>query len=80
MSANKRNRPMCRKCGWAMGGPDSWNGKACKCGKAAPPMIRCSKCGGFGTVPYNLGSQPCPRCDGSGLVDHDHAIQAAEGE
>lgn len=30
--------PFCSKCGWRMGGLDSWNGRACKCGHSAPPM------------------------------------------
>lgn len=30
-------RPMCRKCGWAMGGVDSWNGVACRCGFRSAP-------------------------------------------
>lgn len=28
--------PMCRECGWAQGGLDSWNGRACKCGLSSP--------------------------------------------
>lgn len=27
--------PMCRACGWSMGGLDSWDGHRCKCGKSA---------------------------------------------
>lgn len=30
-------RPLCMKCGWAMGGVDSWSGGQCKCGHQAPP-------------------------------------------
>lgn len=30
--------PYCQTCGWRKGGPDSWNGRACKCGDYAPPM------------------------------------------
>lgn len=30
--------PFCHKCGWRKGGPDSWNGRACKCGMSAPPL------------------------------------------
>lgn len=30
--------PLCRRCGWAMGGLGSWNGTACKCGHQSPPM------------------------------------------
>jgi hypothetical protein len=33
-----RLHPMCNECGWRKGGVDSWNGRACKCGFAAPPM------------------------------------------
>lgn len=33
-----RLHPMCRVCGWAMGGIDSWNGRACKCGHTAAPF------------------------------------------
>jgi hypothetical protein len=39
---NSRLRPFCRACGWRKGGPDSWNGKACKCGHSEPPMERVS--------------------------------------
>lgn len=35
---SSRLHPMCRRCGWAMGGVDSWNGRACKCGHTAPPF------------------------------------------
>jgi len=28
--------PMCRVCGWAKGGPDSWDGRKCKCGHSSP--------------------------------------------
>jgi tRNA(Ile2) C34 agmatinyltransferase TiaS len=28
--------PMCRDCGWRMGGLDSWDGARCKCRKSAP--------------------------------------------
>jgi hypothetical protein len=30
--------PMCRVCGWAQGGIDSWNGRSCKCGHSAAPF------------------------------------------
>lgn len=30
--------PHCKKCGWAMGGMDSWSGRACKCGHYSPPL------------------------------------------
>lgn len=30
--------PMCNTCGWRMGGLDSWDGRACKCGNVASPM------------------------------------------
>ncbi len=33
-------RPYCNDCGWRKGGPDSWNGVACKCGHAAFPILR----------------------------------------
>ena len=32
--------PMCSACGWRKGGADSWNGKACKCGRWEPPLVR----------------------------------------
>jgi hypothetical protein len=43
MEANKGDtsrplHPACKRCGWRMGGVDSWDGKACRCGKAAPAM------------------------------------------
>lgn len=67
--ADKPFYPMCRKCGWRMGPClDSWNGKTCKCGLAVAPQTQCGKCHGQGRVPYNIGTQPCSRCDGSGLV------------
>lgn len=31
-------RPMCLRCGWAKGGPDSWDGKSCKCGFVDSPI------------------------------------------
>jgi hypothetical protein len=33
-----RLRPFCAACCWRMGGPDSWNGAACKCGHSRPPL------------------------------------------
>lgn len=30
--------PYCRACGWRKGGPDSWDGKRCKCGLYEPPL------------------------------------------
>ena len=27
----------------------------------------CATCGGYGGVPYNLGSQTCPCCKGTGI-------------
>ncbi len=30
--------PYCQVCGWRKGGPDSWDGKQCKCGHFAPPI------------------------------------------
>jgi len=32
--------PLCRRCGFAMGGKDSWSGHACKCGHYAPQIER----------------------------------------
>ena len=32
-------RPFCFTCGWRKGGPDSWNGFACKCGVTEPPIV-----------------------------------------
>lgn len=61
--------PFCRVCGWRKGGLDSWDGVACKCKLRAGPFHRCGTCNGVGTVPYNIGAQHCPSCDGSGLVD-----------
>ena len=31
-------RPLCRVCGFAKGGLDSWDGQACKCGLTEPPI------------------------------------------
>jgi hypothetical protein len=31
-------RPFCQVCNWRKGGPDSWDGRACKCGLTKPPM------------------------------------------
>lgn len=28
--------PMCRTCGWSMGGLDSWDGNRCRCGTSVP--------------------------------------------
>jgi len=30
--------PLCKSCGWAKGGVDSWNGHACKCKLSEPPI------------------------------------------
>ena len=35
-------RPMCPVCGWAKGGPDSWDGQRCKCGHEEEPIQRVS--------------------------------------
>lgn len=37
---HKPLRPYCCTCGWRKGGPDSWDGVACKCGHQEPPMKR----------------------------------------
>lgn len=34
----KALHPYCKDCGWRKGGPDSWDGKACKCGHSEPAM------------------------------------------
>lgn len=31
-------RPFCNICGWRKGGPDSWDGKACKCKHTELPI------------------------------------------
>lgn len=31
--------PFCGTCGWRKGGVDSWDGKRCRCGQSALPMI-----------------------------------------
>jgi len=36
----KTIHPNCQDCGWRKGGPDSWNGTACKCGHHAQPIRR----------------------------------------
>lgn len=38
MSPADQLHPFCKICGWRKGGPDSWDGKACKCGHSEPPM------------------------------------------
>jgi hypothetical protein len=30
--------PLCRECGWAKGGLDSWDGFSCKCRFTSPPF------------------------------------------
>lgn len=64
-----RTHPLCRICGWRKGGADSWDGRACKCKLRTSAHHRCSTCAGMGRVPYDLGTQSCPSCDGSGLID-----------
>ena len=66
----RKFHPFCRICGWRKGGVDSWDGAACKCGLYESPLGTCPTCGGLGTVPYDIGQQPCPNaaCGGSGLV------------
>lgn len=42
--------PFCGKCGWRMGGIDSWNGRQCRCRHYEPPMIgdaEAEEAGGF---------------------------------
>ena len=36
--AQRPFHPFCKECGWRKGGPDSWNGNACKCGHSEPPI------------------------------------------
>jgi hypothetical protein len=36
--ANENIHPFCNICGWRKGGPDSWDGRACKCGLSELPM------------------------------------------
>jgi hypothetical protein len=31
-------RPLCYRCGWRQGGPESWDGIACKCGITGEPV------------------------------------------
>jgi len=71
-------RPWCRVCGWRKGGVDSWDGVRCKCKLSAPEYHRCTRCAGLGRVPYDLGTQPCPSCDGSGLVDPNERLAARQ--
>jgi hypothetical protein len=70
--------PFCRVCSWRKGGRDSWDGVRCKCKLSAPPYFTCGTCGSYGRVPYDLGTQPCPSCDGSGLVDPSQIAIARE--
>jgi len=72
------HHPFCRVCSWRKGGPDSWNGSACKCGLRAQQYHTCDRCSGLGSVPYDVGSQPRPSCDGSGLIDPEAAVLARE--
>lgn len=65
----RHKRPMCQTCGWRRGGVDSWDGVRCKCSLTALPLFVCDVCHGMGTVPYDIGAQACPSCDGSGLID-----------
>lgn len=38
----------------------------------------CKECGGIGTVPYDIGNQPCPKCEGcGGNKKLDRALLAA---
>lgn len=60
---------LCHRCNWRKGGVDSWDGAACKCGLRSVLMCRCDRCSGLGSVPYNIGSEACPSCDGSGSFD-----------
>lgn len=64
----KPDREFCRACGWRKGGVDSWDGVACKCGHTEPSRTTCLGCGGIGKVPYGIGMQLCPNCNGSGLA------------
>jgi hypothetical protein len=70
-------RPCCAICGWRAGGPDSWDGNRCKCGRRAPVFLRCGVCHGVGVLPYDgVGTQPCGSCDGSGIFDSGETLLA----
>jgi len=53
--------PFCWVCGWRKGGPDSWDGKACKCGYIKKNEIARMACKAF--QPRLVGD-PCvyPNC------------------
>lgn len=70
--------PFCRVCSWRKGGVDSWNGRTCKCGLSSLPYFVCDACGGLGTVPHDVGSQPCGSCDGSGLIEPGARVLARQ--
>lgn len=67
---------MCNACGWRKGGIDCWDNDRCKCGHWEPALYSCSRCSGLGKVPYNIGSQDCPSCDGIGLFFTNHRDRA----
>lgn len=75
---NTNKHPFCRVCSWRKGGQDSWDGVRCKCGSSSLPYYTCDVCHGVGSVPYNIGSQACPSCDGSGLISPGDRILARE--
>jgi hypothetical protein len=35
--------PACHKCGWRMGGVDSWNGSTCKCGAQSRTFVEMAR-------------------------------------
>lgn len=49
--------PYCNACGWRKGGPDSWNGQACKCGHFEPAIKRHD-------TPADVRSLPSPKQGG----------------
>ena len=54
-------RPFCMACNWRKGGPDSWNGFACKCGFSEPPLKKINCNHTWGGTAAN-GTPICIKC------------------
>ena len=62
-------RPMCRRCGWAQGGLDSWDGRACKCGISSPT---------FGDLLRELQAKKSPGGDPGPGINRAKGLRGAD--
>jgi hypothetical protein len=53
--------PGCTKCGWRMGGVDSWNGNACKCGTRSQSFPELARAWNAASAAIGRASSSSPR-------------------